>query len=190
MVLNAEVQTIDWDRPDNTVVVRTSDGREFVADRVIFTASLGVLKEQHERLFVPQLSGKRVDAIRGLSMGAVGKVYFLFQEAFWPSGWGGVHVLWTDELLGRLSDKNRWLGNVMGFLAVDGQPNMLCTWMAGAAVKHVELLDENFVASELIELLRALVPHMDVPQPVEVKRWVHLQMRQIDGLLCFPILID
>lgn len=170
MLLNQEVERIEWDRPDDTVLIATRDGQQFVADRVIFTPSLGVLKEQHQRLFEPQLSGKRVDAINGLSMGAVGKVYFRFDEAFWPSGWGGVHILWTDELLQKLNPDNAWLGNVMGFLAVDGQPNTLSAWLAGAPVKHVEELEEQFVVEELIKLLKSLVPHMNVTKPVEVKR--------------------
>lgn len=170
--MSTEVNKIEWDRTDNTVLIRASDGRQFEADRVIFTASLGVLKEQHSALFDPQLPASRIRAIDGLSMGTVGKVYFRFEEAFWPEGWGGVHVLWTDELLQKLNANNRWLGSVMGFLAVDGQSRTLSAWLAGAPVKHVEALDEQFVVVELIELLKALVPHMNVTEPVQVKRYV------------------
>lgn len=172
MILNAEVANIDWNHStDDHVIIRTSDNREFIADRVIFTGSLGVLKEQHSQLFNPSLTGKKLDAINGLSMGAVGKVYFRFETPFWPAGWGGVHVLWTDALLEKLTTpENAWLGSVMGFLAVDGQESTLSAWLAGSAVKQVEELDEAFVVTELIELLRALVPHMNVTEPVEVKR--------------------
>lgn len=182
MVLNAEVNKIEWDRADNTVVLRTSDGREFAADRVIFTASLGVLKEQHSSLFEPALPTRRVQAIDGLSMGTVGKVYFRFAQAFWPDGWGGVHILWTDELLQkRLNANNQWLGSVMGFLAVDGQPDTLSAWLAGGAVKNVETLNEQFVVAELIELLKALVPHMNVTEPVQVKRYVEFTNVRFEG---------
>lgn len=172
MVLNTEVAQIEWNREEGDVLIRSTDGREFLADRVIFTPSLGVLKEQHEKLFVPPLTGKRVDAINGLSMGAVAKVYFRFAEPFWPEGWGGVHILWTDALLQKLNKDNDWLGNVMGFLAVDGQPKTLSAWLAGSPVKYVEGLNEQFIVAELIGLLKALVPHLNVTEPVEVKRYV------------------
>lgn len=168
--LNAEVDKIEWDRNDDTISIKTSEGRHYDADRVIFTASLGVLKEKHSSLFTPALSGKRVDAINGLSMGTVGKVYMRFDQAFWPSGWGGVHILWTKDTVDELNENNRWLSNVMGFLTVDGQPNTLSAWLAGVPAKEVEQLDEAFVVSELLALLRKLVPQMEVKDPVETKR--------------------
>lgn len=43
--------------------VSTADGDEYSADHVIFTASLGVLKADHEKIFVPPLPEKKRNAI-------------------------------------------------------------------------------------------------------------------------------
>lgn len=137
---------------------------------MIFTPSLGVLKERHEELFNPALPAKKVDAIKGLSIGAVAKMYMRFETPFWLNGWGGIHVLWTDKFLQKLNSENDWLGSVMAFLAVDGQPSTLCAWIAGDKVRQVEQIDEKLVAKELLELLRSMVPDWVVPEPVQILR--------------------
>lgn len=45
------------------VKVTTVAGEEYTADHVIFTASLGVLKADHEKLFEPHLPEKNKNAI-------------------------------------------------------------------------------------------------------------------------------
>lgn len=58
-----EVSCID--RTSSTdLIVRTSEGQQFPATHVIFTASLGVLKEQHSKIFVPPLPPKKQLAIK------------------------------------------------------------------------------------------------------------------------------
>lgn len=70
-VLNAEVTKVDYSSDDNTVKITTLDGKEYIADHVIMTPSLGVLKAQHETLFNPSLSESKIRTI---------KVYFLFPQ--------------------------------------------------------------------------------------------------------------
>lgn len=60
--LNAEVIVINYTN-GHPVLISTRDGREFQADHVIVTVSLGVLKAQHESLFIPPLPSKKVNAI-------------------------------------------------------------------------------------------------------------------------------
>lgn len=71
-ILNAEVTQVDYSSEDNIVKVTTLDGKEYIADHVIMTPSLGVLKEQHETLFNPPLSESKIRNI---------KVYFFFTFA-------------------------------------------------------------------------------------------------------------
>lgn len=63
-ILNAEVTQVDYSSEDNTVKVTTLDGKEYIADHVIMTPSLGVLKEQHETLFNPPLSESKIRNIK------------------------------------------------------------------------------------------------------------------------------
>lgn len=63
-ILNAEVTQVDYSNEDNTVKITTLDGKEYIADHVIMTPSLGVLKEQHETLFNPPLSESKIRNIK------------------------------------------------------------------------------------------------------------------------------
>ncbi|XP_011688273.1 PREDICTED: polyamine oxidase-like [Wasmannia auropunctata] len=68
------VATINYSSGENVTVI-TRDGCKYSALHVIFTGSLGVLKEKHASIFVPSLSQKKQRAIEGLSIGTVNKVY-------------------------------------------------------------------------------------------------------------------
>jgi hypothetical protein len=59
------VTTIDYSPGENVTVI-TRDGCEYSALHVIFTGSLGVLKEKHSTMFVPPLSQKKQRAIEVL----------------------------------------------------------------------------------------------------------------------------
>ncbi|KAL6435181.1 hypothetical protein ACFW04_005336 [Cataglyphis niger] len=56
------VTTINYSSGED-VIVTTRDGCEYFASHVIFTGSLGVLKEKHSTMFVPSLSQKKQCAI-------------------------------------------------------------------------------------------------------------------------------
>ena len=66
VVFNKAVSSIDGSS-GNEVIVKTSDGERYSATHVIFTASLGVLKEQHSKLFIPPLPEKKKLAIKARS---------------------------------------------------------------------------------------------------------------------------
>lgn len=57
------VTTIDYSSSED-VMVTTKDGSEYSASHVIFTGSLGVLKEKHSTMFVPSLPQKKQNAIK------------------------------------------------------------------------------------------------------------------------------
>jgi len=56
------VTTCNYSSGEN-VTVTTRDGCEYSASHVIFTGSLGVLKEKHSSMFVPPLPQKKLRAI-------------------------------------------------------------------------------------------------------------------------------
>lgn len=61
--LNKDVTNIDY-TSDNNIIVKTKDGSEYTASHVIFTPSLGVLKEKHTTMFTPVLPAKKQHAIK------------------------------------------------------------------------------------------------------------------------------
>lgn len=70
-ILNTRVKKINY--KDGLVSVTTEDGKNYHADHVIFTASLGVLKENYDKLFTPSLPEKKINAIKVI-------IYFQFDN--------------------------------------------------------------------------------------------------------------
>lgn len=69
---------------DGSVVVSTEDGGKYSGKYVIVTVPLGVLKKGTIK-FTPSLSPNIKSAISGLGVAKFGKVYFEFDEVFWPA---------------------------------------------------------------------------------------------------------
>lgn len=67
------------------VTVSTTDGREFVADHVICTLPLGVLKRDDVK-FNPALSDHKSVSIARLGYGTMNKIWVQFERAFWEEG--------------------------------------------------------------------------------------------------------
>lgn len=68
---------------NDKVTVTTSDGNIYEVDHVIFTASVGVLKDNHTSLFEPQLPQNKIQAIEKIGFGALVKVVMHFPEQWW-----------------------------------------------------------------------------------------------------------
>lgn len=66
------VTTINYSSGENVTVI-TRDGCEYSALHVIFTGSLGVLKEKHSTMFIPSLSQKKQRAIEVLLINGIVK---------------------------------------------------------------------------------------------------------------------
>lgn len=66
-----------------SVTVHCADGAVFVAEVVIVTLPLGVLKAGAVE-FIPPLSAKKQAAIQSVGMALLNKVALRFQEPFWP----------------------------------------------------------------------------------------------------------
>lgn len=96
-----EVVNVQWN-PNyefKKVITTCSDGHKYFADHLIFTPSLGVLKEKYRSLFSPQLPTSIIQAINSMGFGTIGKIFLEFKEPFWPTNidWVGYGFLWTDE---------------------------------------------------------------------------------------------
>lgn len=60
---NKNVDNINYISNDN-IIVKTKDNSKYIASHVIFTASLGVLKEKHMTMFTPLLPERKQNAIK------------------------------------------------------------------------------------------------------------------------------
>jgi monoamine oxidase len=81
--LNEEVSAIR--EQDGLIVLETSTGRTVDADYCVVTIPIGCLKEAiaSKRLFQPELSEAKLEAIRAMSMGSYKKVFLTFDRIFW-----------------------------------------------------------------------------------------------------------
>lgn len=149
VLFNKEVSSIAWLNPEVLkAVVKCADGTSYEADHVVVTASLGVLKENYKTLFTPPLPLMKVNAIEGLSIGVVDKIFLEFEKPFWEEEWAGISLLWTEKDSRVIrGTSNSWIEDVFGFYKVDYQPNILCGWIGGPSARIMEKLDDATVFS-------------------------------------------
>jgi spermine oxidase len=168
---NKTVVNIDWSEAP-PVRVTCSDETKIDADHVIVTTSLGVLKERLLTMFTPELPIAKSNAIRGLSMGTVDKIYLQFKKTFWDEDFHGFSLLWRPEDRAEMlkNPQVSWLLDVLGFYPVDYQPNVLCGWISGKTAIEVEQLSDQAVQEGLLSVLRKFLPTYNVPVPIAMAR--------------------
>jgi monoamine oxidase len=93
--LSSPVQQIDWQGP--TVLITTGDGTTFVADRVVITLPLALLKKQAVQ-FSPALPQWKQTAIDGIGMSHIIKLILKFDAPFWPADWEHCHTTLDSQL--------------------------------------------------------------------------------------------
>ncbi|KAK2585862.1 hypothetical protein KPH14_010456 [Odynerus spinipes] len=166
---NKEVILIDYTSTDN-VIVKVKDGSKYTASHVIFTASLGVLKEKHAIMFLPLLPETKQCAIKGLSIGTANKVFLEFPHAWWKKDCAGFSLCWTKEdkiqFLERHGQDNAWLCDVFEFFTVDYQPTVLCAWIVGQNARYIETLSDVDIIERLYFLLEIFLGKTyNIPRP-------------------------
>lgn len=77
------------------------------------------MKESFETMFSPPLPDVKVNAIQGLSIGTVDKIFLEFEQPFWDDGWSGISLLWAAQDSRNIKDtSNAWLEDIFGFYKV------------------------------------------------------------------------
>ncbi|XP_055705858.1 spermine oxidase isoform X2 [Phlebotomus papatasi] len=167
------VTNISWSREqiDSSVIVKCQDGSSYTADHVIVTTSLGVLKENYHKMFSPSLPPVKRNAIEGMSIGTVDKIFIEFDKPFWTKDWLGFALLWhkTDLEELRKSEMMDWLEDIFGFYVVDYQPNVLCGWISGVKARKMERDTDENVKRGVMYLLNKFLKK-NIPEPVAVRR--------------------
>uniref|UniRef100_A0A1A9VI93 Amine oxidase domain-containing protein n=1 Tax=Glossina austeni TaxID=7395 RepID=A0A1A9VI93_GLOAU len=167
---NCTVEQIEWDQPNGKATVRcNNENLTFEADHVIVTASLGVLKERADTLFVPQLPLKKKRAIVALGYASTCKIFLEFPQKFWPEDWSGFTTLWRKQDVEKLRrSKWAWLEEIFGFYCVNYQPRVLLGWIVGPYVLKIESLTHDVVQMGCMKLLRRFLNSWLIPEPVTV----------------------
>lgn len=169
--LSTEVSNISGWKNGEKVTVTTSDGNTYEADHVIFTPSLGVLKENYTTLFNPALSEEKVEAINNIGYGAVLKVIMQFPERWWKDD-AFYPLIWTAEDKEILKEKKmEWLIDLWCIAPAPKNSKVLIVWYAGSHIPLIETLsDEQLLEGHKHLLNKFFAPHSTVKMPSTIIR--------------------
>lgn len=92
---NKHVCNILWD--SHEIKVTCSDGSTYSGDHLIFTASLGVLKENLHTMFTPELPLYKQNAITALGIDTLNKIFVQFPYKWWPDDFTGLSLVWNEN---------------------------------------------------------------------------------------------
>ncbi|XP_021913725.1 peroxisomal N(1)-acetyl-spermine/spermidine oxidase-like isoform X2 [Zootermopsis nevadensis] len=170
-----EVAKIKWDNlPEeymNKVIVECSDGISYLADFVLVTVSLGVMKEKAQTMFQPVLPSTKLNAIKGLGFGVVDKIFLKFPHRWWPDNYTNFGFLWPHDdacNLNSVKQEDCWDRALNKFSEVDNLPLILCGWLSGPAARYMEQLSDEEVKHKVVQLLDRFIGktfNVTVPAP-------------------------
>jgi monoamine oxidase len=147
VVLNEPVQTIDYSGPN--VRVKSILGNEFIADRVLVTIPLAMLKNNSIE-FQPSLPPEKLQAIQSIEMGNGIKITLKFTSPFWEPS--------TRSILGASVAPEYWVTNA----DKTSNGNYLTAFIMGESADNLALLSENAAIQELLSELTTLYPNGNV----------------------------
>ncbi|XP_063221269.1 spermine oxidase isoform X2 [Bacillus rossius redtenbacheri] len=153
--------------PPANVVVECEDGRRFLADHVICTVPLGVLKEKAATLFSPPLPRYKLDSIDRLLFGTVDKIILEYDRPFLNPDISEVMLLWEkhdydeDSLDDDLS--KCWFRKIYSFSKLSD--TLLLGWISGKEAEYMEKLSLEEVGDKCTEILRMFLNDPFVPKP-------------------------
>lgn len=152
------VKEIWWQ--ESEVGVRTTDG-DFVADRVVITLPLGVLRHNDVR-FIPELPKEKRDAISALGMGVLNKCYLRFEQAFWPH-----EMDWLEYISANHGEWTEWVSFQWAF-----QLPILLGFNAADRGREIEAWSDGQIVASAMETLKTIFG-AKIPRPIDyqITRW-------------------
>ncbi|KAG0725384.1 Peroxisomal N(1)-acetyl-spermine/spermidine oxidase [Chionoecetes opilio] len=147
-------------RPKVEVICK--NGKKFLANHVICTVPLGVLKESGRTLFDPPLPDYKMDSIERLCFGVVNKIYLEYERPFLNPGLSEVLCLWEPvDLKEPVSE--RWFKKIYSFTKVTD--TLMLAWISGDEAKYMETLPFDVVSEKCTEILRRFLNDPFIPKP-------------------------
>ena len=143
----------------NEVKVKTLDGSDYLADKVIVTVPLGVLQSNSIK-FMPELSPHKSAAIQRLGMGLMDKLWLEFPEAFWKNDRDSDWICYASESPGLWVDAL----NVHKYTGVP----LIAMFNVGEAAIQMSQLSDQEVLDSAMKAIRDWYP--DAPQYVRYVR--------------------
>ena len=175
---NKPVKSVKYSAPgtNGKATVICEDGESFEADRVVFSAPLGVLKSQYIN-FEPPLPSWKSDAIGRMGFGLLNKLIMVFEKPFWDTERDMFGLLRAprDNAGQEQANYKQCRGQFYLFwncIDTSGLP-VLIALMAGEAAWEAERTPDAFLVEDCLHQLRNVFGPQNVPPPVEsvVTRW-------------------
>ncbi|XP_047159745.1 probable polyamine oxidase 4 [Vigna umbellata] len=143
----------------NMVMVTVEGGRNFVADAVILTVPIGILKANSIE-FTPKLPEWKAAAIKDIGVGNENKIALRFDRVFWPN----------VEVLGMVSPTSYACGYFLNLHKATGHP-ILVYMAAGRFAHDLEKLSDESAADFVMQKLKNMFPHASKPVQYLVSHW-------------------
>lgn len=152
-----------------------------LADHIIVTVSLGVLKDKMQTMFQPPLPRWKSDVIELMGFGVCSKIFLRFNEPFWENALGGERVdgifpLWLDDPID--DPEHRMKGRsffrcLLGIEVVATMPNTVVAWIGGPKAAESEVLPEEELLEYMWEFIK-FCTGIPIPKPIALIRhtWV------------------
>ncbi|XP_063708865.1 spermine oxidase-like [Culicoides brevitarsis] len=150
------------------VLVKTADGSFYLANHVIVTFSLGVLKRHHETMFEPKLPLNHKEAIECLGFGAITKIFLQYEYNFWRDEEGLQFVYRENEDY----EEKSWIRYMTGFDKVISGKNMFLGWVGQQGTVEMEKLSDKEIIDELVGYICKFTKRrFPYPKRYYVSRW-------------------
>ncbi|XP_026548861.1 spermine oxidase isoform X1 [Notechis scutatus] len=147
------------DNAGYSVLVECDDCEFLLADHVIVTVSLGVLKKRHEEMFYPPLPEEKVLAIQKLGISTTDKIFLEFEAPFWSPECNSIQFVWEDEAEAEslTYPEELWYKKICSFDVLyppERYGHVLSGWICGEEALIMEKYDDETVAEICTEMLR------------------------------------
>ena len=152
------VKRIDYQHED--VILSVQGGENLVADAVVVTIPLGVLRSGFLE-FVPELPPTKRRAIDALGMGVLNKTCLLFDEVFWPP---------DVELIGYVGTQPGQWAETVNLYPYTQQP-ILMMFNAGAYGSQIEDKSDSEIVNEALVTLTDMYESVSSLQDALITRW-------------------
>jgi monoamine oxidase len=158
ITLSQVVTEIHWGTAEVKVVTGQAT---YLADQVIVTVPLGVLKQNQLR-FLPELPANKRQAIAKLGMGVLNKCYLRFAKAFWPAD-----VDWLEYMSKPHGEWTEWVS-----LLPSTKIPVLLGFNAAERGRDIEALTDQQIVKSAMDTLKVMFgDEIPEPQDYQITRW-------------------
>lgn len=152
--LGVPVGKIEWlytrTASNKPICVHGLCGRKFLADFVICTFPIGVLKALSTNIFDPPLPKCKINSIAAIGVGQVEKIFLQFTEPLNKWFRGPFKLAWSPR---ELRDRTHWNSGMCSVANVPNSERVLEVTVAGFQAEEMRLQSDDSVAEEIMKTL-------------------------------------